>query len=87
MPAADIDPRCALEIPVGREASQDRGSRSAGGDARTDGAVRPEVLAVTDERIAISPADVHALRDVAAPLLAELASRRLCRTSTPARPS
>ena len=35
------------------------------------------VLSVTDERIAISPADVHALRDAAAPLLAELASRQL----------
>lgn len=44
------------------------------------------VLAVTDERIAISPADVHAVRDAAAPLLAELASRRLYRTSTPAHP-
>lgn len=35
------------------------------------------VLSVVDERIAISPADVHALREAAAPLLAELASRRL----------
>jgi DNA-binding transcriptional MerR regulator len=35
------------------------------------------VLVVVDERIAISPADVHALREAAAPLLAELASRRL----------
>lgn len=32
---------------------------------------------VADERVAISPADVRALRAAAAPLLAELASRRL----------
>ena len=34
-------------------------------------------LSVADERVAISPADVRALRAAAAPLLAELASRRL----------
>jgi len=35
------------------------------------------LLSVVDERVAISPADVRALRAAAAPLLAELASRRL----------
>jgi len=34
-------------------------------------------LAVTDDRVAVSPADVRAIRAAAAPLLAELASRRL----------
>jgi hypothetical protein len=34
-------------------------------------------LSVTDESVVISPADVRALRAAAAPLLAELASRRL----------
>ena len=34
-------------------------------------------LSVIDESVAITPADVHALRVAAAPLLAELASRRL----------
>jgi DNA-binding transcriptional MerR regulator len=34
-------------------------------------------LALVDDRVAISPADVRALRAAAAPLLAELASRRL----------
>lgn len=34
-------------------------------------------LSVTDESVAMSPADVRALRAAAAPLLAELASRRL----------
>jgi DNA-binding transcriptional MerR regulator len=35
------------------------------------------LLSVVDESVAISPADVRALRAAAAPLLAELASRRL----------
>jgi hypothetical protein len=35
------------------------------------------VLALTDDTIAISPADVRAIRAAAAPLVAELASRRL----------
>ena len=34
-------------------------------------------LAVVDDRVAVSPADVRAIRAAAAPLLAELASRRL----------
>lgn len=34
-------------------------------------------LSVTDESVAVSPADVRAIRAAAAPLLAELASRRL----------
>jgi DNA-binding transcriptional MerR regulator len=34
-------------------------------------------LSVTDESVAISPADVHAIRAAAAPLVTELASRRL----------
>ena len=34
-------------------------------------------LTIADEHVAISPADLRALREAAAPLLAELASRRL----------
>jgi DNA-binding transcriptional MerR regulator len=34
-------------------------------------------LAIVDDRVAVSPADVRAIRAAAAPLLAELASRRL----------
>ena len=34
-------------------------------------------LSVVDDRVAVSPADVRAIRAAAAPLLAELASRRL----------
>jgi hypothetical protein len=34
-------------------------------------------LSVVDESVAITPADIRALRAAAAPLLAELASRRL----------
>jgi hypothetical protein len=43
-------------------------------------ALSPQVvltLSVTDESVAVSPADVRAIRAAAAPLLAELASRRL----------
>ena len=56
-----------------------------GGTARAPGAVElrielaPQVvlsLSITDESVVISPADVRALRAAAAPLLAELASRR-----------
>lgn len=73
----ESDPAHAMETPS---------TAGAGETARAAGSVELRVelapsiilsLAVVDESVAMSPADVRAIRAAAAPLLAELASRRL----------
>jgi len=77
MPGASMEPE-ASGMPAGSRGRKPVPVPGAAVELRIE--LAPHVvlsLSVTDESVVISPADVRALRAAAAPLLAELASRRL----------